>query len=295
MWKVRRSSSGIHLFDRSSGANVLFDEIIPDEQTWSTSPRHVSIALTNKCDLACSHCYAPKHRSCLNVETVKQWLLEIDQNGSLGVGFGGGEPALYPHLDDLCQFAQTETELSVSMTSHGHLLQPDILSSINFLRVSMDGVGEVYEAIRGRAFDDFLNVLSFLKNEVAFGINFVVNSETYHCLDEAVNLAERYGAKEFLLLPEVEFGSGTGICETTRKCLSDWINEYRGDIPLSISQGNHVGFSVCDPCGSNKLDDYVHIDADGVLKRSSFESSGIQIEGSFINALDELNKLEATQ
>lgn len=59
--KLRVGPDGLHLFDRRTGLNMLFDEIEAPEEQWSRAPRQVSIALTNACDLACSFCYAPKN------------------------------------------------------------------------------------------------------------------------------------------------------------------------------------------------------------------------------------------
>ncbi len=59
-WKQRRSPAGLHLFDRTTGLNILLDEIRVPASLWSRAPRQVSIALTNRCDLTCDHCYAPK-------------------------------------------------------------------------------------------------------------------------------------------------------------------------------------------------------------------------------------------
>jgi hypothetical protein len=50
--KVRTGPDGVHLFDRNSGLNVLFDEALVPKHRWSRAPRQVSIALTNACDLA---------------------------------------------------------------------------------------------------------------------------------------------------------------------------------------------------------------------------------------------------
>jgi len=68
--KYRKGSSGFHAFDRRSGVNLLMDEIDIAPDQWSDAPRHVAIALTNACDLSCSHCYAPKTRGRLNKGTT---------------------------------------------------------------------------------------------------------------------------------------------------------------------------------------------------------------------------------
>ena len=82
--KVRLGPSGIHLFDRNSGLNLLVDEIAPSRESWATAPRHVSIGLTNACDLTCSYCFAPKHAAKLDFERLTGWMNELDGNSCLG-------------------------------------------------------------------------------------------------------------------------------------------------------------------------------------------------------------------
>ena len=68
--KVRCGPSGVHLFYRHSGLNILCDEFRVPVALWASAPRQISIALTNACDLSCSYCYAPKHRASLKVEQL---------------------------------------------------------------------------------------------------------------------------------------------------------------------------------------------------------------------------------
>ena len=85
--KVRRDTNGVHLFDRWSGLNILFDEItVPAEQR-DPAPRFVSMALTNLCDLRCGFCYAPKHRATLDTQSVTTWAMQLDEGGCMGIGF----------------------------------------------------------------------------------------------------------------------------------------------------------------------------------------------------------------
>ena len=157
-WKLRCGPSGLHVFNRTTGLNVLIDEIPVLASLQSRAPRQISIALTNRCDLACAHCYAPKSRDELRFDVVTQWLAELDAHGALGVGFGGGEPTLYPEFERLCQHAARETRLSVSFTTHGHhiddVLAEGLRGSVHFVRVSMDGVGATYQLIRRRSFPE---------------------------------------------------------------------------------------------------------------------------------------------
>lgn len=296
--KIRVSPAGLHFFDRITGINILVDEITPPASMWSAAPRHVSVALTNACDLTCSHCYAPKNLATLAFDRLTSWLDELDNNGCIGIGFGGGEPTLYPRLIELCSYVVRKTNLSVTMTTHAHLLSDQLLNelagNLHFIRVSMDGVGSTYESIRCRPFNTLLERIVSLNHIARFGINFVVNSKTIGDLDTAVQLASDLGASEFLLLPEENVGRGVGIDNETTITLRKWVNKYLGDVSLSISEGNADGLPTCNPLNvETGLAAFAHIDASGVMKRTSYDLIGVPIGESGV--MKALTKLKATE
>lgn len=294
LWKQRCSPEGLHLFDRTSGLNVLLDEVPVPAALWSRAPRQVSIALTNRCDLACSHCYAPKSRDELRYDVVTRWLAELDTNGALGVGFGGGEPTLYPGFLNLCQHAARETQLSVTFTTHGHHIDENLASglreSVHFIRVSMDGVGKTYEAIRRRSFRELQARLRLIRTICRFGINMVVNERTLPDLDEAASIAEDVGACEFLLLPQAPVRNVTGIQNATLLSLRHWVDTYAGSLKLCITETNTEGFPTCDPLPKDRgIRAYAHIDATGLAKRTSYDAIGVPIGADgLLYALDHL-------
>lgn len=296
--KIRAGPAGLHFFNRTTGINILVDEITPPTSTWSVAPRQVSIALTNACDLMCPHCYAPKNSAMLSFNRLTSWLVDLDANGCIGVGFGGGEPTLYPRLTEICSYATKKTNLAVTMTTHAHRLSDQLLNklagNLHFVRVSMDGIGSTYESIRCRPFDALIERITALKRVVRFGINFVVNSKTVGDLDAAIQLAEDLGASEFLLLPEEPVGRGSGIDNETTITLRKWVNEYRGSVPLSVSEGNADGFPICNPLNAETgFSAFAHIDASGVMKRTSYDSSGVHIrENGVMAALDKLKRIK---
>lgn len=295
--KVRTTAGGIHLFNRATGTNVLIDEIRPSPANFSRAPRQVSIALTNACDLSCEYCYAPKYPANLPLEDLKRWLRDLDDHGSIGIGFGGGEPTLYPKLPEVCEFATKDTNLAVTLTTHAHRLSAKLLrrleGNINFVRVSMDGVGSTYEANRGRSFDDLIGRIKDLGSLVPFGINFVVNSDTISDLDTAIDLASKMDAREFLLLPEQATSSRRGIDDDTRRMLTTWVEGYRGTVPLSVGEGDTDGLPTCNPLPlETGLAAFAHIDAAGNLKRTSYDRLGVEIsQAGIIAALEQLKKV----
>ena len=212
--------------------NVLLDEVDVPEAAWSAAPRHISVALTNACELSCPYCYAPKKPAALDFDRLAGWLTELDDNGCLGVGFGGGEPTLYRRFAEICQYAARKTELAVTFTTHGHNLTEDLLATlhgnVHFVRLSMDGVGTTYEALRGRRFSSFLDRMKLASMVAPVGINYLVNKRTAGDLDRAIEIAADVGAAEFLLLPEQPVNGRGGIDGCTVKTLHDWIKRYRG-------------------------------------------------------------------
>jgi len=295
-WKLRGGPAGLHMFNRNTGLNVLLDEIQIPASLHSRAPRQVSVALTNRCDLRCSHCYAPKSRNQLRFDVVTQWLAELDLHGALGVGFGGGEPTLYPEFVRLCQHVARETGLSVSFTTHGHhiddVLAEGLRGSVNFIRVSMDGVGATYESIRRRSFPTLLASLERIKSISRFGVNVVINESTLPDLDDVAIVAADAGACELLLLPQIPVRHVPGIPLATLQDLRRWVDSYRGPLKLSISEANADDFPTCDPLGEELgLRAYAHIDAMGVLKASSYAEAGVQLgEGSVLQAIDQLTR-----
>lgn len=280
--KIRRGPDGVHIFDRMSGTNILLDEKVPPLVFWADFPRQVSIALTNACDLICVHCYAAKKPANLNKEVVKLWLLELDGLGSFGVGFGGGEPTLHPDIVELCQYGHENTSLAISLTTHAHRLTSDLVAQlkpyVNFLRVSMDGVGPTYEAIRGRSFSALIKKINLLSGNISFGINFVVNRNTIGDLSAAVEIAANSGAVEFLLLPEEGVGLGKKIDLQTIERLKEWIRCYRGGMRLSISASYQSFINTQLPLVKEPAHlAFVHIDAEGKMKETSFDKEGLKI------------------
>ena len=296
--KVRAGPAGLHFFNRATGINILVEETTPAASTWAAAPRQVSVALTNACDLTCSHCYAPKNPAMLTFDRLIRWLADLDANGCIGVGFGGGEPTLYPRLTELCSYAARKTNLAVTMTTHAHRLSDQLLTELagnmHFVRVSMDGVGPTYESIRCRPFDALLERIAALERVARFGINFIVNSKTVADLDAAVNLAADLGASEFLLLPEEPVGRGVGIDNETTIILRKWVNGYRGSVPLAVSEGGAEGLPTCNPLNAETgLAAFAHIDASGIIKRTSYDTSGILIrENGVMAALDKLKRIK---
>jgi MoaA/NifB/PqqE/SkfB family radical SAM enzyme len=262
--------------------NLFIDQPTAEGQTNVLAPRQVSVALTNACDLRCSYCYAPKSPGRLDTSTVVSWARELDAHGCFGVGFGGGEPTLLTGFPELCQLVAGETGLAVTFTSHGHHLTASVCSrlagAVHFIRISMDGVGQTYERLRGRPFDALLDRLADVRGVAPFGINVVVNEQTVHELDQIAGVASRVGARELLLLPQQPTSASRGVDDVTISGMRSWLDRYRGPLAVTIGAAGIEGLPVTSPVpGEQPLEAYAHITARGVLKSSSYQVGGSPI------------------
>lgn len=296
-WKSRVTRHGTHFFNRQTGFNVLFDEIQSPESKWAVAPRYVSVALTNACELKCPYCYASKKPARLDAQRIANWLKELDQNGCLGVGFGGGEPTLHSEFTEICRAAATDTSMAVSFTTHGHRINEAFVERlrgyVHFIRVSVDGVGATYERNRGRSFDELQAKINLISGICRFGINVVVSDCTVWELDSLLRFAERLGAEEMLLLPEHGTAGRPGISELAFVEMTRWLASPRhSSIRLGISrQADLSGLALADPFPmEDLLSAHAHIDAEGGLRKDAFSNARIPIRGSVVEALRDLQK-----
>jgi MoaA/NifB/PqqE/SkfB family radical SAM enzyme len=301
--KTRYGYAGIHGFDRRTGLNLLFDEVRIDPSEWSIAPRYMSFALTNACELACPYCYASKVPARQRFEDIIAWAKELDASGCFGIGFGGGEPTLYPKFPELCREVACQTNLAVTMTTHGHRfsaeLSEELGGHVNFIRLSMDGVRETYERLRGRSFPSFLEKLALVRSTARFGINFVVNDDTIEDLPEAAALVFGEGAEEFLLLPQTGADGKLAMAPETLQRLKNWVSDNYERCRLATSA--HGGAEIDAPMlmtskPEYQTYDFMHVDAMGKLKVSAFADKGISLtDGMSIVAAIEQTRIKQDQ
>ena len=286
--KLRATPQGYLAFDRRSGLNVLIDELMPEKR--SAAPATVSFALTNRCNLHCPHCFVAKGRSELPFSLLAKWLVELDRNGCLEVGFGGGEPLLHPDFPVICDFVHSHTGMACTFTTNGTLLSEKMVESIrgsvDFCRISMDGWGEVHERLRGVPFDSLVSTIRNAARRIRVGVNYLVNDETVGDLERVVRLLESLSVEELLLLPEIGTSGETRLSKNGISTLREWVASYGGPLRLRGSERtcSEMLPSVLPP-GDKDLFRYVHVDANGIMKTDSFASAGVPIgSGSFLDA-----------
>ena len=170
------------------------------------SPRHVDIAITGKCNLACKYCfYADEMVARTNLST-ERWLAFFDELGRLGVmtvTLTGGEVFTRPDLFQLID-GIIANKMRYSLLSNGTLITEETLKQfevgkrrqrLDSIQISVDGSSaEVHDRSRPKSFARALRGLRLLK-DAGYPVTVRVTINR-HNVDDLENVAH-------LLLDEV--------------------------------------------------------------------------------------------
>ncbi len=164
------------------------------------APLQSVIFLLDKCNLRCRHCsvYAlsnPRIKTLAQIRTELQYCYDL---GSRFVDFEGGELYLWRDntdgihtyaINDIIDLAHSIGFWSVTITTNAQL--PFTGTHADQVWVSMDGVGEWHDAIRGKG--TFARLEQHIaqyaqspapkdRRKAPVCVNMVINNQNYHCL-----------------------------------------------------------------------------------------------------------------
>ncbi len=155
-------------------------------------PERLSIELTNRCDKACSFCYAGSHADGATEWTVDELVALVTSAAAAGTraaSFGGGEPLQYAGLFDL--LAALKGVVFRSFTTNGLLLNEHfdsvVASAPDKVHVSVHFPGS------GKELDRVIRQVPELDSAgVTSGVNFLVRaSQLEAAVDAAAELRAR--------------------------------------------------------------------------------------------------------
>ena len=280
--KARVEPQGLHYYCRKTGTHILFDEVETKPSAFSLAPRTISIAITDQCNFTCSYCYVDLKDRYLRKEDIIRFCKELDRFGTFDIAFGGGEPTLHPDLIEICETIWNNTDLGISITTHGHNLNGTYISrlknNISFIRVSIDGIEPIYSKLRKKSLDNLLPKLKLLSGQIPFGINAVINKLTVNKLDDLKSLFFEFGAFELLLLPMWHKGKFV-LSEDEWLTLNNWIQENHSLIPIRVSSEAKKYLNLPFLFDSDEWDnDYAFIGIDKTLRKNSFTKHGLFID-----------------
>jgi MoaA/NifB/PqqE/SkfB family radical SAM enzyme len=181
-------------------------------------PLQTVLFISDKCNLACKHCtiYQSANTHIKSYGQIKDELLYSYRLGSRFVDFEGGEPTLWrdgdKDLNSLIRLSKTIGFFSTTITTNAQL--PFTGSEADSIWVSLDGLGDYHDEIRGKgAFDRLVKNIA-TANHPHLSVNMVVNSKNYPSVEETIEFAKNnphiqsislnfhtpYEGKEYLFL-----------------------------------------------------------------------------------------------
>ena len=148
-------------------------------------PLDMGLFLTSRCNLRCRHCFEWNEDGflthadtvCQNSELPLEYIkdcLSYTKDAGTRLYLWGGEPLLYSRFSELCMLLERDPRWTTVCTNG--LLIPDHLEELNrisdhlVLLVSLDGVRECNDAIRGSGtYDRVVSSLRLLKEQAQTG------------------------------------------------------------------------------------------------------------------------------
>jgi len=182
-------------------------------------PEHVYFSLTNRCCLRCIMCDIPKspgrQEDELNTDEIKKIILQIKDLGVKHLIFSGGEPLLREDLTELIRFSRESAIPWVDIITNGTLCNDEVArsligSGLNHVTISLDGISEVNDAIRGKGSFaksvEAIDKLNYYKEKMkvtrpSIGINFTIMNKNINDMLKIVDFAKNKKCNTIVFQP----------------------------------------------------------------------------------------------
>jgi len=212
VWKALRASDGCAALP-------------PDLLRFSAQSRPVVMwNLTQRCNLACKHCYMDASQEARAEMSLEEGVRLVDELAALRVPiliFTGGEPLLSRNFYALA-FHAREVGLRTVISTNGTLITPEAArllaeAKIRYVGVSLDSASaERHDAFRGMA-GAHARALDGLRNArdagLKTGLRITLTRDNWQDVPALLNLALEQGIPRFCLYHLVPTGRGAGIAD----------------------------------------------------------------------------------
>lgn len=175
----------------------------------------IFVELTNKCNLKCKHCYggfACTNNTNLDIDLIKKMIDEASANGVYQFDITGGEPTLYPYLEELMDYVYNAGMLMrifTNLTTYTEKFKNLILKyGVKDIVTSLDScIKEDHEEFRGQkgCFDKTLNAIQDLKKEdISISLNTMIGNHNKNNIEELIVFINNLKLKSVLdvIVPE---------------------------------------------------------------------------------------------
>ncbi len=232
--------------------------------------KKLKIEITQNCPLGCLHCSTaagPNRKDHIPIGTLIRLLNEASEMGVESVSFSGGEPLVYPDLDNLISYSRG-LGLYLSLYTTGII--NNNLHSLSFKRVKSLIEGGVYRFVFSvystneslhssiTGFDSLPITVDAIKSTVmakseCVEIHFVALKRNYRQLENVVSLASSLGVTQVSILRFVPHGRGAALARS-EKLSRDELRELAVTINMIRHKYRDVNIRVGSPFNILGLD-----------------------------------------
>ncbi|WP_201353662.1 radical SAM/SPASM domain-containing protein [Hydrogenimonas urashimensis] len=172
---------------------------------------------TNRCNLACHHCYSyadPNSEDFLTTEFILGAIAELKRAGIRFVIFSGGEPLIRRDIFQIAEAMREQGIVTYLSTNGLYVTEKNvdrIIGTFNYIGISIDGIEEVHDRFRGLegAYRKSLDAIDLIqKHGGNAGIRFTITDETKENLYDIFDLAENIGVDKIYISHLVYSGRG---------------------------------------------------------------------------------------
>jgi radical SAM family uncharacterized protein len=152
--------------------------------------------LLYSCNLRCRMCpfWRRKDETLLSLEDEVKIMKSLEKAGVIFMGFEGGEPLLRRDLPHILE--ESYKRFHTSLVTNGWLLKDrikEIHEHLDHLFVSLDGIGEVHDKIRGvvGSYERAIEGIKITKKFLPVSISFTITKENMNQVEDIVYLAKK--------------------------------------------------------------------------------------------------------
>ncbi len=182
--------------------------------------REIWFHITNRCNQACRHCLfasSPDEKTELATTRIRKIAAQATTLGCRVFALTGGEPLVHPDFESIVDSLLGPEAAHVVVLTNGTLLKDYAKALARWpadrfhLQISIDGLGQNHDRIRGRgAFDALAAQLAWLKaQKIAFTLSTCVTSENVEDMPGLVDFAVDVGAVNLHFIWYFVRGRGT--------------------------------------------------------------------------------------
>jgi MoaA/NifB/PqqE/SkfB family radical SAM enzyme len=172
---------------------------------------------TNRCNLACRHCYSyadPNSKDFLDTDFILGSIGELKKAGIKFVIFSGGEPLIRKDIFEISS-AMRDAGIVTYLSTNGLYIDEKnvdrIIETFNYIGISIDGIEKIHDDFRGLdgAYRRSLDAIALIQKRGGnAGIRFTLTRETQESFYDIFELAENIGVDKIYISHLVYSGRG---------------------------------------------------------------------------------------